>query len=301
MRDKLPILLLLVTALHAQSDALARGLQAFSAGRFGEAELHLRQAVGADPRSFEARLALGAALAELRRPEEAIAQLTEAHRLRPGHPDAFKLLATQLMAARQYAKAVTLLSSSANFDEETTLLLIESHQASGDSANSFALAQKAAIRFPNSAPVKCWLGFQLQFAGRYDEARRYLEESLRLAPDYPATYTILAGVLLKQGKPRDAIPHFQKAIAVAPDDADAHIGLSRAVDETGDLAQALDTLRKGIAAIPREARLHLQLSRLCFRMGDEACAEKEADISLRLREPNTTGGELPSALRTSND
>ena len=300
MRDKILLLLLLLSDLHAQSPALARGLQDFSAGRFAQAEPYLRQAVAAEPRSFEARLALGAVLAELRRPTEAIPYLSEAHRLQPGHPDAFKLLASQWMAARQYSKAVALLSPTANLDEEAALLLIESYQASGDSGNSFALAQKTAARFPKSAPVKCWLGFQLQFSGRYDEARRYLEESLRLAPDYPATYGILADVLLKEQKALESIPYFQKAIALTPDDADAYIGFSRAWAESGDLARAFDTLRQAVAAVPNEARLHLQLSRLCLRMDDEACAQREADISLRLREAVAPAGQLPSALRSSH-
>ena len=52
----------------ATHGALERGLQFFSDGRFSEAETSLREAVAADPDSFEAHLALGATLARLKRP-----------------------------------------------------------------------------------------------------------------------------------------------------------------------------------------------------------------------------------------
>src|SRR5438445_9235337 len=98
-------------------------------------------------------------------------------------------------------------------------MLIESYQASGDAASSFALARKAATRFPSSPAINCWMGFQLQFSGRYEGARGYLEKVLRLAPDYPATYYILADVLLllKEQKFRESIPYFEKAIKLSPD------------------------------------------------------------------------------------
>lgn len=282
----------------SNAGALERGLRFFSEGRFAEAEPSLREAVAAQPRSFDARLALGATLAQLKRPAEAIQQLQEAHRLRPGHVDALKLLAAQYMIERQYGKAVALLAPVTDADEEVYLLLIESYQASSDTARSFALAQKAVLRFPSSPQVNCWMGFQLQFSGRYEEARGYLEKAIRLAPEYPATYYLLADVLLKQQKARESIPYFEKAVELDANDMEARMGLSQAWSASGDLAKALAVLEAAEKASPEDARVHLLLSRLWFRLGDEPRAQQEADLSLKYRNPGGAGPALPTALRS---
>ena len=49
---------------------------------------------------------------------------------------------------------------------------------------------------------------------------------------------------------------------------------------------------------PEDARVHLQLSRLYFRSGDEARAEREADLSVRLKEKQNAIVEIPTSLRS---
>jgi tetratricopeptide (TPR) repeat protein len=272
-------------------------LRAFSEGRFSEAEPSLREAVAVQPDSFEARFALGATFGELKRPTEAIAELQVAHRLRPEHPDALKLLAAQYIAAREYPKAIALLSAVRAPDEEIYLLLIESWQADGDAAKSFATAEAAVARFPASAQVNCWMGFQLQFSGRYDEARGYLEKAIQLDAGYPAGYYLLGQVLLKQQKARESIPWFEKAIALEPEDIEARMAYAQAVASAGDLAKALHILQTAEKSAPRDPRVHLLLSRLWFRLGDEANAREEASLSLQYRNGEPALPDIPRALR----
>jgi len=294
-----PLLALLACVAFAQSpDPMARAIDAFTNRRYAEAERYLKQAVRQQPRSFDAHFLYGAALVELDRSDEAIPELEQAHRLNPAHADAMKLLAVQYMMHRDYAKAIALLRPVAVPDEETYLLLIESHQASGDSARSFAAAQRAVERFPKSAQLHCWIGFQLQFSGRYEEARKHLEEAIRLAPDYPATYYVLGDVLLKELKYEAAAPYFEKAIQFLPEDVDAWIGLSQAWLGLDNLPKAIAALEDAARAVPQDSRIHLNLSRLFFRMGDQAKAEQEAARSIQLREKEGAAAELPAALRS---
>jgi tetratricopeptide (TPR) repeat protein len=289
--------LALSAAQSSNGGALERGLQAFSEGRFSEAEASLREAVASQPKSFEARFALGATFGELKRPAEAIAQLQVAHRLRPEHPDALKLLAAQYIAAREYSKALALLSEVRARDEEVYLLLIESWQSSGDAGKSFATAQEAVARFPASARMNCWMGFQLQFSGRYDDARRYLEKAIQLDAGYPAGYYLLGQVLLKQQKARESIAWFEKTIDLDPEDIDARMALSQALADAGDLAKALDVLQSAEKSAPRDPRVHLLLSRLWFRLGNEANAREEANLSLQYRTDEPATAAVPAALR----
>jgi tetratricopeptide (TPR) repeat protein len=236
----------------------------------------------------------------LEKTDEAVRQLQQAHKLNPNHPDALKLLAAQHMTRRDFSSAITLLRpvlTTSLADEEIYLLLIESLQTIGDTNGSFELSQRAVKLFPASPPVNCWMGFQLQFSGRYDEAKKYLNQALRISPDYSATYYLLADILLKEQNFKEAVPYFRKAVAAKPDDVDARIGLGQALTGLERLEEALNELQEAARIAPQEARVHFQLSRLYFRLGDEKRAEQEAELSVKLRPQEPLIVEVPSALR----
>jgi Flp pilus assembly protein TadD len=202
------------------------------------------------------------------------------------------------MGRRDYAQTNALLkpaAAGAAADEEIFLLLVESLTSAGDTATSFEYAQKAVNRFPSSPQVLCWMGFQLQFSGRYEEARKYLEKAVRVAPDYPASYYLLADILLKEHRFEEAVPHFQKAVEVDPNDVDARIGYGQSLASLGRFKEALVQLQEAARIAPREARVHFQLSPY-FQMGDEAKAEEAARLSAKLRPPAPLITEVPRRL-----
>jgi tetratricopeptide (TPR) repeat protein len=277
-----------------------QGVLHFSQEQFPAARSYLEKAVAARPRSFQARFLLGATLVQLNDTAGAIRELRAAHKLDPKHGDALKLLATQHVGSRQFREAIALLRPRvdvAPFDEELHLLLIQAFQSSGDSTSAFELAQKAARRFPASSQVACWLGFQLQFSGRYEDSKKYLRKAIALDPSYPVSYYLLAEVLLQEEKYKEAIGCFRQAIERMPEDAEALMGLSRALLGVNHTAEALQELQKAAQAAPQDARVHLQLSRLYYRLGDETRAQQEADLALRLRDPQSILVEAPAALR----
>jgi len=285
----------------AFEELFKQGVLYFSQEQFPAARSYLEKAVAARPRSFQARFLLGATLVQLNETAGAIRELQAAHQLNPKHADALKLLAAQYVGARRFQEAIALLRplvDAAPFDEELHLLLIQAFQSSGDSGSAFDLAQKAARRFPASSQVACWLGFQLQFSGRYQESKKYLREAIALDPSYPVSYYLLADVLLKEENYKEAIGYFRQAIASMPDDAEALMGLSRAWLGLNQTAEALQELQKAAQAAPQDARVHLQLSRLYYRLGDETRAQQEADLALRLRDPQSILVEAPAALRS---
>ena len=243
---------------------------------------------------------LGVTLVQLNDSRAAIRELRAANRLNPAHADARKLLATEYTGNRQFKEAVALLEPVVNqtpYDEETHLLLIGARQSSGDSAGSFELATRAARRFPRSPQVAAWLGFQLQFTGRYEEAQGYLRKAIGLDAAYPVPYQLLGEVFLKQENYAEAVSWFRKAAERMPEDVETLLGLGRALAETGDAAGGLEVLRGAARIAPDNAQVRLQLSRLYFRMGDEENARKEADLSVKLRTPGPNLVEAPAALR----
>jgi len=269
----------------AEFEAIAGiGFLHFARNQFAHARPYLEKAVTARPQSFQARFLLGATLVQLQQPKAAIAHLRLAVIRNPAHQDARKLLASQLLETRQYRDAITILQpvvETPPFDEEVHLLLIEARQAAADTAAAFALAQKAAARFPGSAQVLAWLGFQLQFAGRYEEAKLPLQRALELDPAFPIPMQLLGEVFLKEENYPEAIQWLTRAARNMPDDTETLLALSRAQSESGAIQQALETLAR---TAQTDARVHLQLSRLYFRLGDEAKARQSADLSVQLRD-----------------
>jgi tetratricopeptide (TPR) repeat protein len=292
-------LALFLAAQQPAVPAFEQGTRAFAAGDFARAERMLVEVVKANPQSFDARFLLGATLAQLGRTEAAIVQLRAAHRLRPTHADALKLLATQYMAKGDYrATAALLTPAAATGDEEISLLLIESLATAGDTALSEAHARKALARFPGSPAILCWMAFQAQFSGRFDEATRYLEKALRIAPDYPASYYLVADLRLKRQDAAGALPFFQRAIEAAPGDVEARLGMAQALVELERVQDALAAVQQAARIAPEEARIHFQLSRLYFRLGDEKKAEEEAALSAKLRPEHPLLTAPPTVLRT---
>ena len=294
------VLTVLMAVQQPAAPAFEQGARAFAAGDFARAERILAEVVKAAPESFDARLLLGATLAQLGRTDAAIVQLRAAHRLRPAHTDALKLLATEYMAKGDYRAAAALLTpAAAAGDEEISLLLIESLATAGDTGLSEAQARKALVRFPNSPGMLCWMAYQAQFSGRFDEAGRYLEKALRIAPDYPASYYLVADLRLKRQDAAGALPFFQKAIQAAPGDVDARLGMAQALVELERIQDALAALQEAARVAPEEARIHFQLSRIYFRLGDEKKAGEEAALSSKLRPEHPLLTSPPSALRTA--
>jgi Flp pilus assembly protein TadD len=277
------------------------GFVHYSEGRFEQARTVLQKAASVRPNSFQVRFLLGATLVELNDTNSAIRELRAAHALNPGHLDARKLLAAQYSQSRQFKQSIALLEpvlDAKPYDEEAHLLLIDALQTSGDAPAAYALALKAAKRFPSSAQVASWLGFQLDFAGRYDEAKEYLRKAIQLDPSYPVSYQLLAAVFLKEENYPEAVAWYRRANQRMPDDVETLLGLSKALLECGETEESLTALLNARRIDPSDARVHLQLSRLHFRMGNEALAEQEAELALRLKNPEPTLIQAPAALRT---
>jgi tetratricopeptide (TPR) repeat protein len=276
------------------------GLIDFSQGNFVSARGWLEKAAAARPGSFEVRLLLGATLVELRDIKGAISHLTLAHQLDPQHADARKLLAAQYSATGEYKKAIALLApvvDRAPYDEETHLLLVGARQSAGDSEGVFALATQAAKRFPQSPQVAAWLGFQLQFSGRYEEAERQLRRAIELDPSLGVSYQLLGDIFFKREEFAEAVVWYRKAAEGMPEDVETLMGLGRALAASGEVAAGLNTLLSAARIAPENAQVHLHLSRLYIRIGDEEKARQEADLSVKLRSSSPVQTEAPAALR----
>lgn len=91
---------------------------------------------------------------------------------------------------------------------------------------------------PANASAEFELGEIARKRGQLDTARDHLLKAVRYNPDFFEAQIGLARLLLKQGSPRDAVPHLEVAVRLEPGDTLPHYLLASAYRSLGDSAGA---------------------------------------------------------------
>jgi tetratricopeptide (TPR) repeat protein len=92
----------------------------------------------------------------------------------------------------------------------------------------------------------------------------------------------MGNVLVKQGKPDQAIPQFRKALDIAPGFAEAHNNLGLALDATGNVEEAIAQYRKALEIDPDYGAARNNLGNGLFAKGnlDEAIVQLHKALEL---------------------
>ncbi|HXI43104.1 MAG TPA: tetratricopeptide repeat protein [Bryobacteraceae bacterium] len=91
---------------------------------------------------------------------------------------------------------------------------------------------------PENASAEFELGEIARERGQLDVAREHLSKAVGYTPDFFEAQMGLARVLLKQRKPREAIPHLEQAVRLEPRDTLPHYLLATAHKSLGNAAAA---------------------------------------------------------------
>ena len=97
-----------------------------------------------------------------------------------------------------------------------------------------AQMEKCLVINPNNYEAAYQLGLSYKVQGESAKAIEYLEQTVRLAPDYPAALRDLGAVYLQSGGEAKARPVLEKAVLLDPNDADTHFQLSRLYNLIGE-------------------------------------------------------------------
>ncbi len=225
----------------------ALGVTYAMAGRSGDALLTLRAAVSRNPEDSTAHNNLGQAMMQTD-PQGAVAEFREAVRIRPEVVQLRTNLADALMQTGQVREAVnqmeealrvgpstiearnawsrsmaatgnvlqararyerSLRQQTAGFHDNLGTVLIQLRDADG-AIREYRAAVEAD---PQSAIAALNLGLTLAAGKQPEEARRWLEQSLRLNPDQPDGHLQLGRLMLAAGQHEDPIVHLRAAAA----------------------------------------------------------------------------------------
>jgi tetratricopeptide (TPR) repeat protein len=200
-----------------------RGYVEDAQGHSDAAEGWYRKAIAADPKQFEAHLALGLILASKGDPA-AKEQLQTATQLEPNPPNpaakaqADRALA-QLLLHSDPNGARDALVAALKISPETpddALLTAQIAEAAGNNDVAEEAYRRVLQSQPDSADAAAGLAHALMAQKRYADAQPAIETALQHHPKDPALNAQLAAILNAQGKQAEALTVLEKLQALEP-------------------------------------------------------------------------------------
>jgi len=261
----------LVTGGSAPLSFMSRALAALRQGRLAEARSLLEQP-GTSGDSSETRRVLGLVYWAESDVDKSVAQFDAAIRMNPG-------------------------------DERARLALSRVLSSAGRDADAERALHETIRIIPASARAHWWLATLYERVNRFADARREFEQAAakavagrshllgavgRLAsgatdgagavdafsravadePDNLAWHKLLAGALLLQDRPDEALAEFIAAVLIDPRDGDAHFGVGQIYLNEGRNAEAVDALRRATELNPQALEAEYALATALTRLGN---------------------------------
>lgn len=229
-----------------------------------QAAVEYRKAIAADPKQFEARLALGLMLAQQGKDAEARRQLQQATQLTPATPDfagqaqAFRALA-ELELATDPAQAKEALLSALKISPQTPrdlLLTAEIANAEGDSGTAETAYRRLLAGHPPAqlaVQASAGLSHLLLQQKHYAEAESVIRSALKQEPNDVSLNAQLATALIADGKNDQALPVLDTLRRLKPGDTAVDEMLADAYAEIGQPAKAEPLYAEMLQAQPANA------------------------------------------------
>jgi superkiller protein 3 len=212
---------------------------------YAKADLTLNRALKLKPESVETLYLLAEVSSEQNRPLDALELLTRAHKAAPENTDVILLMARVSMTEHYYEDAIPLLELGLKFAPQRADL----HAALGESYFMSDKTEKAIAEFKNlialdpSARSYAFMGLAHRHVGRFEEARKYFNEGLKLDPRSATCLYNLGFIEERQGNAARADELFQQALRSNPDYSDALLELANLRMQDKKYAEAAELLR----------------------------------------------------------
>jgi Flp pilus assembly protein TadD len=274
------------------------GYMHYTNGDMQKAVKNLHNAARIQPKDFNARYLLGAAYSQSGQVDDALRQWRVALQIQPEHARLMQLMAVEYGKGHYFREAAAVAERALKVsggDPNAYLLAIKACQDAADHPAALRLAETMLRMFPDSARANFEFAYELHRAGRPSEGLPYLKKAMDADPNYEEPFFFLGETLTKEGRSEEAIEPLRKATALKPDYIAAWVALARALMNAGRVEEARDELLRAVQKDPDHPQPHLLLSQIYFKLGDEARAEEEKAISVRLRRSRPDAMESPQS------
>jgi tetratricopeptide (TPR) repeat protein len=162
----------------------------------------------------------------------------------------------------------------AHHDSEARLAKLYSEaqaaQERGDYRTAAARYEEIVKLRPKVAEAWANVGLMHQFLGEYELANKSFDVALRKNPRLYVPNLFLGLNLLRQQRPKEAVPYLERAERLNPHDRQAVLGLARAYEAAGDLAKANSAFFRASEIDPRDPEAWYGLGVTCLNLQNSA-------------------------------
>lgn len=278
------------------------GLTLYQEEKFAEAVAPLTAAVKLQASSFQANYLLGAVLAQSGRQTDAIRRLRVAESIDPRHLGVMTLLGVLYLDGGYSLDAAEVLDRAIQRDssnEKIQLLLVQARHQNFDFERALALARSAAAQFSKSADAQFRLGYELETAGRFEEAEAAFHRALVLQPRYAEAHLALGRLSLRNGHATDAVEQLESALREDSKNPEAKVELAKAFIAAREFARAQAILQELISERPDDPALHALLAQVYNAEGNRDLSSSERERYLLLSGSGSRAGGMSGSLTSS--
>ena len=246
-------------------DYLSFGIAFTEYGYVDEAQNAFQRAIDGNPGLQVAWFNLGTIYLNKKMYAEARKCLSEAVRLNPRDSDAWNNLGSVSGAEEKYDEALdefrrAALANPHHANAIENMMRIYQYQARA--ADAQKTLEELIARAPDVAELHLALSMTLVAQNDLNRARGELEASIRLKPRNPDAINNLGAVLLRLGRPEEALTQFERCRQIAPDFNRAAINVALLYDRAGQHDKARQALEGFLALHPEDAAVHSALQKM---------------------------------------
>jgi tetratricopeptide (TPR) repeat protein len=261
------------------------------AGEYAKAELTLNRALKLKPDSPDTLYQLAQVYADQKRPVDALDLLVQAHKLAPQNADVIFLLARVSMTQNYFEDAIPLLESGLQLSPKRADLraaLGESYFMSGKTEKAID-EFKALVALEPSARSYAFMGLSYRHLGRFDEARRYFQEGLKLDRRNASCLFNMGYIEERQGNHAAAEGFFREALKSDPGYSEALLELANLRVANKQFEDAANLLRRYVKVSRDPASGYYKLAMVERNLHQTAAAQRDLNVFQTLSKNSSTG------------
>ncbi len=258
----------------------------FNQKRYAEMETLARKMTVRFPNHGLGWKAMGTALLQQGRNEEALVPLQRAAELSQGDAQPHNSLGNTLLKLNRLSAAEASLRRALELKPNYA----EAHYNLGNALigqnrlpEAEASYRRALELNPDFAEAHCNLGVTLNDQGRFSEAEASYRRALALKPDFADAHNNLGNTLRELFRPFEAEASFRRALELKPDYVKVHSNLGLALNDQGRFSEAEAICRRALALKPDYAEAHIILGNVLTGSGqlDDAVTSYRRALALK--------------------
>lgn len=250
---------------------LVLGSLRIQANRVNDAEQLFKKALEIDPKNLDTLLALARLYQQTSRFDEAEGHLRKAITLAPTDPTPRVALMVLYLTQNRNSDAEKVAQEAKSTIPDNPIayrLLADYYIGVNDRDNAIREMSVMVTKHPRDWQLKRDYVQQLILADKLEEASELTDELMRIQANNVQTLVQRGQILLKRGKPEQAIVPLKDALRINPNNYTAHVMAGLALSSVGDMEGAEREFRAAIALQPNRAQAQLLLSDLAAKRGN---------------------------------